>query len=140
MTPEAELGTHRHAMRYVAAKSEHIPFGDARFDIITSLNSLDHVDDLFATLVEIGRTLRPGGHLMLEVEIGHEPTPTEPVSIWLDILDELARDFDLVCAASFEMPEGTHAVHDAWCSGAPYDEAAGRHPGVLVAHLQRSTR
>ena len=132
-----ELGIDRHAMQYVAAASECIPFPDAHFDIITSLNSLDHVDDLEVTLREIGRTLRSGGHLMVEVEIGHEPTPTEPVTIWLDFLGEIAGDFDVVSAASFELPGGLHDVHGAWSAGQPFDESAGKHPGVLVARLRR---
>ena len=40
------LGASRHAMRYVEAPSEHIPFTDGYFDIVTCLNALDHVDDL----------------------------------------------------------------------------------------------
>lgn len=44
------LGIDQHKMRYVNAPSEQIPFEDGHFDVILSLNSLDHVDDLDKTI------------------------------------------------------------------------------------------
>jgi SAM-dependent methyltransferase len=60
-----ELGTDAHAMDYVAAGSEAMPFGDGEFDVVATINSLDHVDDLGRTVAEIKRvtrsvTTRPG--------------------------------------------------------------------------------
>jgi hypothetical protein len=80
--------------------------------------------------------VRPGGTFLLEVEVGHEPTPTEPISVWFDILDDLRQWFDVVTESRFEMPED-HFVHAAWWKAVPFDEAAGRHAGVLVAQLTR---
>ncbi len=56
-----ELGIDSHPMEYVAAAAEEMPFDDASFDVITSFNSLDHVEDLDRTIAEIKRVLRPGG-------------------------------------------------------------------------------
>lgn len=131
-----QLGIDDHAMTYVSSGAERIPFADGHFDVVTSLNSLDHVDDVEATLQEIARVVRAGGAFLLEVEVGHEPTPTEPISIWFDVLDDLAQWFDLVTERRFEMPQG-HFVHTAWSKGVPFREDEGRHAGVLVAHLQR---
>src|SRR3954451_9057639 len=39
-----ELGIDDHAMDYVAAGAEDMPFEDDSFDIVTTMNSLDHVD------------------------------------------------------------------------------------------------
>lgn len=132
------LGIARHAMTYVAAPAEHIPFGDGHFDIVTSLNSLDHVDDPKAAMVEIARVLKPGGSFLLEVEIGHDPTPMEPISFWFDILDDLASNFQVLDERRYEMPaDGSHLVHDAWLCGGSFDMSQARHAGVLVAHLER---
>ena len=72
-------------MEYVAAGSEEIPFDDATFDVVTSLNSLDHVDDLELTIAEIKRVTAPGGHFVLAVEVGHRATLTEPQALSWDV-------------------------------------------------------
>ena len=41
------------------------PFGDDEFDIVVSCNCIEHDDDDEATMAEIGRVLRPGGHFLL---------------------------------------------------------------------------
>src|ERR1051325_6177534 len=41
-----QLGVGAQAMQYVAANGERIPFRDGAFDVVSSFNSLDHVDDL----------------------------------------------------------------------------------------------
>ncbi len=76
-----ELGADRHAMEYVNAPSERMPFDDDEFDIVCSFNSLDHVGDVDRTIAEIKRVLRPGGSFLLLVEINHSPTACEPHSL-----------------------------------------------------------
>lgn len=44
-----------------------LPFRDKQFNHIVAHNILEHVDDLFATLVELDRVLRSGGVLQIEV-------------------------------------------------------------------------
>ncbi len=46
---------------------EKLPFGDASFDLVTALDVVEHIDDDLAALREIGRVLRPGGHLLMTV-------------------------------------------------------------------------
>lgn len=130
------LGIGRHAMTYVAAPAEQIPFADGHFDIVSSLNSLDHVDDLDASRAEIARVLRPGGDLLLEVEIGHAATATEPHDLWFDLLEDLAPTFEVLEQRAYELPPG-HWVHAAWEDAVPFDRSRGRHAGVLVARLSR---
>lgn len=76
-----KLGARDHAMQYVTAGAEAIPYPDSYFDVVCSFNSLDHVDDLHAALKEIGRVLKPDGLFLLIVEINHFATATEPVEI-----------------------------------------------------------
>ncbi len=47
--------------RYVGARAESLPFGDATFDVVCTADSLEHVDDLPTVLDESSRVLRPGG-------------------------------------------------------------------------------
>jgi SAM-dependent methyltransferase len=134
-----EFGIDRHAMTYVAAPAEKIPYADDYFDIVTSLNSLDHVDDPKAVIGEIARVLKPSGAFLLEVEVGHFPTPTEPISLWFDIFDDLAPYFDVVSDDRYEMPPNEHLVHSAYLDGGPFDLSKGRHAGVLVTQLRRKS-
>lgn len=75
-----ELGIGQHKMTYVNSGSESIPFPDGYFDIVTSFNSLDHVDDLDKTVSEIARVTTSGGMLLIISDVNHVPTPTEPIS------------------------------------------------------------
>jgi ubiquinone/menaquinone biosynthesis C-methylase UbiE len=65
---------------YHAAPAERMPFPDDYFDVVVSVNAIDHVDDFAAVAREIQRVLRPGGRLRLQVNY-HRPTVTEPVSL-----------------------------------------------------------
>ncbi|HWL95231.1 MAG TPA: methyltransferase domain-containing protein [Phycisphaerae bacterium] len=53
------------APTFVNADSEHLPFADASFDVITCSNSFHHYPQQEATIREMRRLLRPGGRLML---------------------------------------------------------------------------
>jgi SAM-dependent methyltransferase len=75
------MGARQHAMQYIAAGAEAIPYPDHYFDVICSFNSLDHVDDLQTALLEINRVLKTDGVFLLIVEINHLPTATEPAEI-----------------------------------------------------------
>ena len=88
------LGIDRHAMQYVEAPAEKMPFEAGRFDIVTSFNSLDHVDDLAEALGEVHRVLKTGGRFLLITEVNHAPTPTEPVEVSEQALRaKLERDY-----------------------------------------------
>ncbi|MCE6967547.1 class I SAM-dependent methyltransferase, partial [Cereibacter sphaeroides] len=66
-----------HKMRYVESGAEQLPFSDGSFDIVSMFNSLDHVENVEAAAREAQRVLRPGGSLLLIVEVGHAATLTE---------------------------------------------------------------
>lgn len=67
-------------VKLVSSGAESMPYPDAWFDSVISVNALDHVDDFPAVAREIQRVLRPGGRLIFEIE-EHEPTTTEPLSL-----------------------------------------------------------
>jgi SAM-dependent methyltransferase len=68
----ADTGGERiHAPLFVAADEEALPFGDGVFDLVVSGLSLQFVNDLPGTLVQIRRALRPDG-LFLAVLMGGE--------------------------------------------------------------------
>ena len=85
-----EFGIDGHAMSYVAAGAETMLFADGHFDVVSAFNALDHVDDLDAVIAEITRVTRTGGSLLLIVEVGHAPTPTEPQTLAWDVLQRFA--------------------------------------------------
>jgi SAM-dependent methyltransferase len=72
------LGIERHKARYVDAPAERIPFPDGQFDVVSSINSLNHVDDVDRAIREMTRVLAPGGMTILIVEIHPRPTIAEP--------------------------------------------------------------
>ena len=58
----------REPVPYLIATGESIPLGDESVDLAICCNALDHVRDAGAVLDEIGRVVRPGGGLFLEVD------------------------------------------------------------------------
>jgi ubiquinone/menaquinone biosynthesis C-methylase UbiE len=60
--------------------AEKMPYPDAYFDAVISVNALDHVDDFPRVANEIQRVVKPGGGIYFEVEC-HEPTVTEPLRL-----------------------------------------------------------
>lgn len=130
-----EFGTDRHKMRYADAGAESIPFPDAYFDVASSFNSLDHVQNLDRAVAEIKRIVKPGGLFLLITEVNHEPTPTEPQSFSFDVVDRFAPEFASISVRKFEMYK---TVYKSAKEGRPYDESDGRRrDAVLCAKFER---
>lgn len=130
------LHSREHAMRYVKGGAERIPFPDGHFDVVSSINSLDHVDDLERALAEIARVARPGGLWLLLTDVNHAPTPTEPQAYSWDLLELLAPEWELVERRDWERPSDN--MFDNLRFGSPYDHSREGRPGILSARLQRS--
>lgn len=111
------FGIDEHEMRYVEAGAEDMPFPDGYFDVVTSFNSLDHVDDVRAALREMTRVLAVGGTLILVVDIHREPTVAEPHALpwdlrtWLDPSLEVVDERHLEKSGPF-LVEQTPFDHD----------------------------
>ena len=88
-----KLGAADHAMTYVATGAESIPYPDGHFDIVSSFNSIDHVDSLEGTIAELKRLVKVGGLLLLLTDVHEEPTPQEPVCFDWNVLDLFRPEF-----------------------------------------------
>ncbi len=124
----------RQKMTYCAAPSEKIPFADGHFDIVTTFNSLDHVDDVDATVAELKRVTSPKGRILVIVEFGHAPTPTEPH--WLDetVADKFGPEFKAHDVRLF----GVRADHNLYASmkdNVPYIKSE---EGIIAFRLERA--
>lgn len=131
------LGTTGHRMRYVAAASDAMPFPDGHFDIVTSFNSLDHVDDLPRTIPEIVRVLRPGGIFLLLVEVNQPPTVVEPITLEWETPDLFKPGLVLEQVRHYEMTgDGLYASVRA---GLAYDHSRpAPRSGILSAMFKKN--
>ena len=127
------LGIDGHAMEYVAAPAERMPFADASFDVVATLNSLDHVDDVDAAVAEVTRVAAPGATWLLIVEVAHEPTATEPQSLAWDVADDVAG-----WTLQWSARNGLRPDHDIYASIDDDVVQTGDGPGLLRARLTRS--
>jgi ubiquinone/menaquinone biosynthesis C-methylase UbiE len=91
-----KIGAKKHQMKYVKAYSENIPFTNEYFDVVCSFNSLDHVENLEQSVLEMKRVLKKGGVFLLIVDIHNYPTPTEPQSLKWDFVTTYFSDFKIL--------------------------------------------
>lgn len=78
-----------HGMIYVQSTETTIPLPSGYVDVLFTLNSLDHVDDLTAMVSELLRILAPGGLLVGSLNIGEPFSVTEPQCLTEALLDEM---------------------------------------------------
>ena len=90
---------------YLSVGIEAVPLTSGSVDVVVARNSIDHVDDPEAALAEIARLLRPGGTAIVNVDLGHAPTVTEPHTLSRERLATAMRDFDVVRERT---PAGAH--------------------------------
>ena len=103
-----KLGADKHKMTYIEAPAEKIPFEENHFDVVTSFNSLDHVDDIDQTINEIKRVLGSGGIFLLITELNHEPTVTEPITFSWDIIEKFGPEFEILEENHYEKRDGIY--------------------------------
>jgi len=137
-----KLGIDRHTMQYVASSAEEIPFPDESFDIVSSFNSLDHVDDLDAVITEISRVLRASGHFLLISDIHHHPTTLEPTAFSWDVVAKFQPSLQVVKERHFEYTvkseDGFGDIYGSLRRGIPYDHTdPTERYGILSARFRK---
>jgi len=116
----SSLGINKHKMKYVASGVENIPFKDGYFDVVSSFNSLDHVDNLKKAINEIIRVLAPGGIFLLITDVNHHPTPCEPIKFSWDIIEKFTqKNMKLIEAKYYEKSE--EGIYQSILANIPYD-------------------
>ena len=84
----ARYGIHSHGMIYLYAPVERIPLPSRYADVVFSMNSLDHVDNLHKACDEIRRVLKPGGHFIGSLNLNEPASICEPWPLSEDYLAE----------------------------------------------------
>lgn len=123
-----------HQMTYRQGGSEAIPYPSNYFDIVSSFNSLDHVDDLNQSIAEIKRVLQVGGYFLLIADIHSYPTICEPSAFNWDIVNSFLPEFELVKEQHFE----GNLMYKSIRAGVPFnhDNEEDRY-GILTALFRK---
>ena len=130
-----KLGADNHKMIYVNAPAEKIPFENDYFDVVTSFNSLDHVDDIDITIKEIKRVLKSKGTFLLITDVNHEPTVTEPLTLKWDIANEFEPEFEKIEEQHYEKQNG---IYNSIRKDRTYDHKdLTKRPGVLSVRFKK---
>lgn len=74
---------------YLCCPAERTSLVSGCADVVLAKNSLDHVTDPRAVIAEIRRLLKPGGELLLDVDVDHPASATEPHSFSVEQVREL---------------------------------------------------
>lgn len=86
----SDLGIRDHQAIYVETSEERIPLPSGYCDVVLTINSLDHVDNLRDMCQEILRITKFGGAVAGSINLNEPSTPTEPQTIteelFMDIL------------------------------------------------------
>jgi S-adenosylmethionine decarboxylase len=69
-------------LRPAISDVRRLPFGDASFDVIYSMGTIEHFAETEAAVVELARVLKPGGRLILGVPNRHDPF-LRPLMVWV---------------------------------------------------------
>jgi SAM-dependent methyltransferase len=129
------FGIDRHSMHYVNAPAEHIPYPDGHFDVVTSINSLDHVDDVDAAVREMIRVLAPGGLILLVVEVHPKPTIAEPHALPWTLTRWFEPEMHLIDEHHLEKPKDGLSYFDVQT---PFDhDCKTERSGLLIAKMTK---
>jgi SAM-dependent methyltransferase len=92
---------------YLASSAEEIPLISASIDVVIARNSLDHVDDPEKVLGEAQRLLTPGGTLILNFDVGHTPTTTEPHALTAERVRTWLSHMTIARERRLDQPHGS---------------------------------
>ena len=126
------LGLEKHKASYIQGGCENIPFEDNYFDVVSSFNSLDHVDELKVSIKEIKRVVKQGGLFLLIADIHDEKTICEPSAFSWGIIREFKPEFEVLLENHYEGENLYKSIRE----NIPFDhnDTQNRY-GVLTAKL-----
>ena len=111
---------------------------DGYFDVVTSVNSLDHVENVHAVIREMLRVVAPGGLILLVVEIHSRPTIAEPQALPWDLVRKFEPMMRVIEERHLEKPTDGSSYLDAQV---PFDHDNGvERSGVLVVKLVKAAQ
>lgn len=128
------LGIDKHKMKYEACRIEDAPWADGYFDVVCSINSLDHIDDLGQGIAQIKRLVKPGGLFLLLVEVNHAPNVCEPISLDFELDKLFEPEFEAKRVLHFEQLSPTMREN---ITGPAYDHTKPKHAGVFSGMFVR---
>ena len=86
-----QVGIGDHKAVYVQSTESYIPLPSNYVDILFTVNSLDHVEELEIIANELLRIIKPGGILCASLNLNEPSSPAEPQTITEDwVLAQLA--------------------------------------------------
>lgn len=128
-----ELGADAHAMEYLNGGAEAIDAPDDAFDIVTSITSLDHVDDIEASAREILRVLAPGGTFLIMTDANKPATTAEPQSFGAEVLDHFVPPLEVTARRDLERHES--GIFASMLENEPFDSTRPDRRFLLTARL-----
>ena len=92
-----EYATHRYPdIQFIQSLAENLPFPDAFFDIILSVETIEHISDDISFLKEVHRVLKPGGKILLTTPHHGFGNPFHVREYYRDeFVEVLSRWFDI---------------------------------------------
>ncbi len=121
-------------MKLLQGNAESIPFADGYFDVVTSFNSLDHVDDLEQAIKEIKRVTKSGGLFLLIADVHSQPTLCEPSAFDWSVVNRFEPEFVIEFQRHYE----GERLYKSIRAGVSFDHSnLKKRFGVLTAKLRR---
>jgi ubiquinone/menaquinone biosynthesis C-methylase UbiE len=127
------LGINDHRMAYVHAGVEEIPFPDGDFQVVTSFNNLDHVDNIHMAVAEIKRVTSVGGTFLLITEVEHEASATEPQNLPRSIASWFEPEFEILSQGICDIRDD-HDIYQSLRDNRPFNPSE---EGIVYARLVR---
>ena len=134
-----KLRPQEYRMEMLKSGAENIPYADGHFDIVSSFNSLDHVDDLDKVIAEIKRVICPGGIFLLLTDVNHKPTLREPIEFSWEIAQAFTDALEIVNEQRFE--KSVPNMYQSIRANIPYDmEDKTQRYGITSLKFRKSLK
>jgi len=129
------------ADQFRSGEASSLPF-DKDFELIFSSHCLEHSVDIVATLLEIRRVLREGGHLFMSVPLGFDDSGEHLLFLgpeeWIALLEHLGFDVRAHTIGRVYLETGDLTILASHAKSTPADEAAARRLAELFSKAGRT--